>query len=109
MCFLKRVREAVDDAKASLLEKRPLEDLHEALLDAYRLPKDLERMVQFELDMNLFRITTAANLDAIVFDLIVWAEQYGRTNELVQSAYKMNPHNVKLRSLVHEDFSELLP
>jgi hypothetical protein len=71
--------------------------LHNALLDAFRSPGDLEQLIAFGLDTSLAEV--AANdvpLSKMVFDVLNWAEAHGRTKELVRQARVRNMGNEEL-------------
>jgi len=74
-----------------------IKNIHSALLSAYRSTNDLQQMVKFGLNENLAAIVKTSNLENMIFDLLMWAEQYGRMDELVKSAYENNPGNSELR------------
>lgn len=80
------------------MDKNILEELNDALLDAYRSKKDLEPLVRFGLGKNLHEIDDGKNLKATVFDLLEWAEAKGRTMELVRAAVNDAPQNPALNN-----------
>lgn len=79
---------------------KQVKQIQEALLDAYPTRDTLRMMVRYGLDQNLDAIATGDNLQVLVFNLVNWAEQYGRLDELVQQAYLQNPGNPSMQSLV---------
>jgi hypothetical protein len=68
----------------------------EALLSAYDGPS-LAQLVRIRLDEDLPAIAGGANLGEVVFNLILWAERTGRTQELVVGALASNPQNTQLK------------
>ncbi|MEZ4712870.1 MAG: TIR domain-containing protein [Caldilineaceae bacterium] len=75
-----------------------IQQLHTALLDAFRTRSALEQMVRFALNENLSaNAADLSDLRASVFDLINWAEAHGRLRELVDGARQQNPGNDPLR------------
>lgn len=79
------------------LSGRELENLSDALLDAYRSYNDLKRMVRFELDEHLERIVGRGKLNDVVLDLIDWAESEGKLQHLIIGAYTQNQGNPVLK------------
>ena len=71
----------------------------EALLDAYTSPDDLRIMVRLELDRNLAAIAGGENLRVVMFNLISWAEQQGRVDDLVRGAANQVPGNPAVQKL----------
>ena len=75
-------------------------DLQDALLDAFS-DTELQRLVRTNLDKNLDAITSAQkNLSDKIFELVEWADRYGRLEELISAAYNENPENAKLKQFV---------
>lgn len=69
----------------------------EALLSAYDA-SGLAQMVRIRLDEDLAAIAGGGNLSEVVFNLILWAERTGRTEELVVGASASNPQNALLKT-----------
>ncbi len=69
----------------------------EALLSAYDGP-GLAQMVRIRLDEDLAAVAGGGNLSEVVFNLILWAERTGRTEELVVGASASNPQNALLKA-----------
>ena len=69
----------------------------EALLSAYDGP-GLAQMVRIRLDEDLAAVAGGGNLSEVVFNLILWAERTGRTEELVVGASASNPQNALLKT-----------
>lgn len=80
------------------LSKEQYAALQQALLSAYTRDT-LTRMLRFELDTNLNNIVGGSNFSEIVFNLIDWAEQQGRTQELIQKAHETVPGNALLTAV----------
>ena len=73
----------------------------EALLSAYDGP-GLAQMVRIRLDEDLAAVAGGANLSEMVFNLILWAERTGRTDELVVGASASNPQNALLKTFTSQ-------
>jgi|GEM_PF-2991034 len=85
-----------------------IKSLNQALLSTFN-HDSLTRMLQFELGQNLDYIASnSGNLQDTVFDVIQWAEQQGRTEDLVKGAYQTNPGNPKLKEWVEMHMSDSL-
>ena len=69
----------------------------EALLSAYD-GAGLAQMVRIRLDEDLAVVAGGGNLSEVVFNLILWAERTGRTEELVVGASASNPQNALLKA-----------
>jgi hypothetical protein len=74
------------------------EALKAALLSAFPSPGDLQQVVAFKLGENLSVIAGGNNYGEIVFNLIVWTEAHGKTENLIVGARQMNPGNPRLRA-----------
>lgn len=83
------------------------EQLSQALLDAFRKLPDLERMVQYKLNVRLLEVVGQGALRNMVFDLVEWAESEGRLADLVHGAHLQNPGNPQLRRF-HDAFFSLV-
>lgn len=73
----------------------------EALLSAYDAP-GLAQMVRIRLDEDLAAIAGGTNLSEVVFNLILWAERTGHTEELVVGASASNPQNALLKTFASQ-------
>ena len=73
----------------------------EALLSAYDGP-GLAQMVRIRLDEDLAAVAGGGNLSEVVFNLILWAERTGRTEELVVGASASNPQNALLKTFTSQ-------
>ncbi|MDJ0695845.1 GUN4 domain-containing protein [Mastigocoleus sp. MO_188.B34] len=75
--------------------------LHQALLNAFPSPTDLEMMLYFcALNKNLNEIVTGQNHAQVIFKLIQWAEANGKVEELLIAACEPEvgrPNNSKLK------------
>src|SRR5215467_1080268 len=77
--------------------------LHQALLSGFSY-QDLSHLVQFELDEALATIVPPGPLSSVAFDLVIWAEQRGRTAELIKAVKAARPNNPDIAAL-----GQLLP
>lgn len=82
------------------LTGRQIQQIRDAILDAYPTRDELRALVRIELDQNLDSIAGGDNLRILVFNLVTWAEQHGRIDELVNSAYNQNQGNLALQQLI---------
>ena len=73
----------------------------EALLSAFD-GSGLAQMVRIRLDEDLAAVAGGANLSEVVFNLILWAERTGRTEELVVGASASNPQNALLKTFTSQ-------
>jgi hypothetical protein len=73
----------------------------EALLSAYDGP-GLAQMVRIRLDEDLAAVAGGGNLSEVVFNLVLWAERTGRTEELVVGASASNPQNALLKTFTSQ-------
>ena len=72
--------------------------LQQALLSAFRTYADLKQMVGIRLEKNLEAIAGTGKLRDVTYDLIDWAEEKGRLNDLIQGARAHNPGNPELKA-----------
>jgi hypothetical protein len=79
-----------------------LEQLHAALLDAFRSHDSLERMVGFKLGENLEEIAGKGPLAVVVYRLVEWADSEGRLGDLLRGARAQNPGNEHLHRLAEQ-------
>ena len=82
-------------AEGEELQGKLLNELYTALLDAFDR-EELRRMLAFELNKKLERITTNSGMETIVLDVIEYAERGDFSAELLQAARVTKPQNVKL-------------
>lgn len=75
-----------------VLSGKQARGLHEALLDAFGIG-ELQQLVRFRLEERLQNITLEGGLSQRAFELIEWAEQKGRTEELIRAARQENDGN----------------
>jgi hypothetical protein len=76
--------------------------LEKALLSAFPRLSDLEKLLRYGLDQNLFEIAGNGSLSEISFRLIAWAESQGRTENLIRSAVAENPRNPELQKFAEQ-------
>lgn len=89
------------------LEGSQIKDFVNALVKAFPDVTPLGQMVTFGLSENLNAISGDSNVKNAAFDLIVWAEAQGRTDELLFAARNEAPRNTPLR--VFAEQFELAP
>lgn len=82
------------------LLKEQATQIYEAILTAYSSPADLRIMVYFELGESLDHIIEVGDLRSCVFNLIRWADNQGRLDDLIRGAQRQVPGNPKLQSLL---------
>lgn len=78
------------------LSGKQLQQIQEALLDAYSSVDELRMLARFELSENLNAVAGGDNLRVVVFNLLTWAEQHGRMAELLAGACRERPGNALL-------------
>ena len=81
------------------LSGQQVKQIQDALLDAYTTKDSLRMMVRTGLDKNLEAIADGDNLRVIIFNLVSWAEQYGRVRDLLDAAQSQNPGNESLQHI----------
>ena len=79
-----------------------VQQICDALLDAYPTRDLLRMMVRVELDRNLEEIAGGENQNVVIFNLVSWAERDGRIDELIERAHLRTPGNAPLRGLAAE-------
>ena len=77
--------------------------LQDALISAFD-EQSLTQMVRVCLDQSLAAVAGGSNLSEIVFNLIIWAERFGRTNDLITGAATQNPCNPQLSIFIAQYF-----
>ncbi|HQY93273.1 MAG TPA: toll/interleukin-1 receptor domain-containing protein [Caldilinea sp.] len=82
-----------------MLTGRQIEQLQNALLDAFPSRDALRMLARIELEQNLDAIAGGENLRVLVFNLISWAEQTDVVARLIDGAHRQNPGNPALRDL----------
>src|SRR5579859_63313 len=77
---------------------------HHALKSAFPASERLAQMVRMELDQRLGEIagTTGIDLDAIIFQLIEWAEANGKVRALLAAAARANSGNTELQAFARQ-------
>ena len=81
------------------LSGKQVQQVQEALLDAYPTVGELRMLVRFELSENLAAIAGGDNLRVVIFNLLTWGEQHGRLAALIDGACSQRPGNVRLAEL----------
>jgi hypothetical protein len=76
-----------------------LKSLAEAIQAAYPSYKRLDRMMAYELDRELARVSAPAGMEEVVFELIRVARAEDWVEELATGALQANPRNPALRAL----------
>jgi hypothetical protein len=71
--------------------------LHAAILSGFSGP-DLEQVLRFDLNERLDNITGSGPLSAVVMNLITWAEQNGKTDDLVRAVQRARPNNNEIQA-----------
>ncbi len=84
------------------LTGKQVQQIQDALLDGYRTKDELAMMVFVRLEQNLEAITVGANLRVIIFNLVSWAAQTDRVDDLIQGASDYNPDNEVLQQIAKE-------
>jgi len=82
-----------------MLSGQKVEILAEAIKDGYRSKSQLQIVIRERLDTNLDSVAGGENLSEIVFNLIDWADRYGKLNQLVDAVVCGNPKNDSLSKL----------
>ena len=82
------------------LNKSQRQHLREALISAYRNESNLKIMLSDELDVRLNNIVSGENYNTIVFNLVDWADEQGRLEELISAAYRKTPGNEDFRRFI---------
>ena len=90
------------------LDGEQLERVHDALMDAFPTPGDLERLVRFGLSENVHEVATGT-LNEVAFGLLRWSEARGCTRKLLAAACVRNPGNPKLARVAAEFVSQRAP
>ncbi len=76
--------------------------LRNALVDAFPTKSSLEQMLSYELNKSLDEVAGGNNVREIAFNLIRTAEAEEWIEDLMSSARKSNPGNLKLQAIVRE-------
>ncbi len=76
-----------------------VQQICDALSDAYPTRDALRMLVRLELDENLEEIAGGENQSVVVFNLVTWAERSGRIDELITHARRRMPGNEALQHL----------
>lgn len=83
------------------LTGRQIAQIPDALLSAFD-KHTLAEMVRVELDVVLAHVADGDNLRIVAFNLVNWAEQQGRIEDLIQAAYHANGGNPQVRQVLQE-------
>lgn len=81
------------------LTGKQIAQIRDALLAAFS-KATLREMVRIELDEVLEHIADGENFRIVAFNLVSWAEQHGRMDDLIGGAHNYNPENEEIRKLV---------
>ena len=82
------------------LEPADIEELAGAVLDAYRKPQPLVRRIYHKWGIRLGDVIYLSQANAAIVDeLLDWAEERGRTRELLSLLWSGNPGNPKLAAI----------
>jgi hypothetical protein len=74
-------------------------ELQAALVAAFPTPSDLQQLVDASLNVNIHAIAREGNLNERVIDVLHWAREQGRMQDLVDGARKRNSDSPKLRTI----------
>ncbi len=69
------------------LNREDYKYLQLALRSAFPDKESLKQMVRFQLNENVDVIAGGATQSSVIFNLIEWAESYGKLEELIIGAY----------------------
>jgi Effector-associated domain 1 len=75
------------------------QQLQAAVLSAFTA-SDLEQLLAFKLNVQLWRIAGQGPLEQVVFAVIEWCEQQGRTAEFLDAIARARPHNREIQDAV---------
>src|SRR4051812_30204970 len=73
-----------------------------ALLDAFPLRTDIERLITYGLGEDLGAITSESDLENALFHFLKWAKSRGKLDLLLEQARRRNPDNRKLCRFVEQ-------
>lgn len=76
-----------------------VQQICDALSDAYPTRDALRMLLRLELDENLEEVAGGENQSVAVFNLVTWAERSGRIDELIAAARRRMPGNEALQQL----------
>ncbi|NEQ39162.1 MAG: trypsin-like peptidase domain-containing protein [Okeania sp. SIO3I5] len=80
-----------------ILSRSERKKLSEALVDAFRRYNKLKIMVSYQLDENLDAIVEKGPLNEVAFNLVDWAGEQNKLEQLIIGARKENSGNYKLQ------------
>ncbi|MEM7134256.1 MAG: effector-associated domain EAD1-containing protein [Chloroflexota bacterium] len=95
-------------AKGSLTKKQK-QQLHTVLLEVYQRRIDLEKLLLFNMGESLNTLVVESGLIDTIYDLIEWAEQHDRLQELMNAVIVDHPTDESLQNKVNEIRSTLTP
>jgi len=75
------------------------QQLQAAVLSAFNA-SDLEQLLAFDLNVRLLQIVGQGPLDQMVFAVIEWCEQQGRTTEFLNAIARARPHKKEIQDVV---------
>lgn len=85
------------------LTGREQKQLSEALQEAFPTWPHLQRMLKYQLDWDLSRISSQFyGMDDVTFDLLRHCEAYDATDQLIQAAQVARPGNARLAGFLEE-------
>ena len=81
-------------------QTQPLaEQLTKVLLEVYPSSAALMEMAYFQFGEEFDQTTKGPTVSDSVYNLVAWAEEHGKTVELIDAALRINPDNPSLREL----------
>jgi hypothetical protein len=98
----------MDDNNAGLTREQ-LNELFEAIQDAFPQRGDLAELVYFKLGQKLENIAGGQTGKEIAFNLVVWLDSNGKIGTFVKGALEKNPDNSRLKSIGVEILAQLPP
>lgn len=72
--------------------------LHDALMSAFSF-HDLRQLMAYDLNEDLDAVVGSGPLNKVVYDLIEWAKQNNRVEDLLRAAAQNRPHNEKIQAV----------
>jgi Effector-associated domain 1 len=83
-------------------------ELHKALIEAFTV-EGLERMLRYQMGLDLETISTASDKESVVTAVVSTAAREGWLRGLVNAAFESNPGNEKLQSLKRISHTQKAP
>ncbi|MFB2772271.1 effector-associated domain EAD1-containing protein [Pelatocladus sp. BLCC-F211] len=87
---------------------REKKEFREALIKAFPEETDLKMMLSDQLDERLNEIASGDTQEKLLFNLIEWAEEQNRLEDLLIGALKQNNRNFELRRFFNNHLNNLL-